>query len=415
MTAGGLMLRRGEADGVDDKGSREFVTLWVSESQARERMNLESLSHFVAAVAREVRDRVDDATDAGPLGDGELDVACALLPNGRLLLDVQLLPQSAVPAWVGSLEQRLSELALPPVRTSPVAFSFRISLGKGVGDAQLPFRVPFTRWAEDWSGGSLDQLIRAAAAQRGLWTGDGDWPVIQRATLEGAHLVTTPAERSLGLDRPLPEDSSPLTPTPPSDVLDRNSRSALAQRLTQRLAAYPLLLRARIVWRRFRQWVRAQMQRWHYPRPDAAGESSVVAETTVGSLVSSTVGSSRSLADATDSGEELEARAADDDSRDEGIAVDARGPRCLDRECAGENRPLPFTGGVATGRERFRGCDRRLHDDSGAGWARCRSTTSAWGGVLRGRKHQRWPSPISKHSWHSTRSMSPLDTTAAFC
>jgi hypothetical protein len=127
-------------------------------------MNLESLSHFVAAVAREVRDRVDDATDAGPLGDGELDVACALLPNGRLLLDVQLLPQSAVPAWVGSLEQRLSELALPPVRTSPVAFSFRISLGKGVGDAQLPFRVPFTRWAEDWSGGSLDQLIRAAAA-----------------------------------------------------------------------------------------------------------------------------------------------------------------------------------------------------------------------------------------------------------
>jgi tetratricopeptide (TPR) repeat protein len=317
MTAGGLMLRRGEADGVDDKGSREFVTLWVSESQARERMNLESLSHFVAAVAREVRDRVDDATDAGPLGDGELDVACALLPNGRLLLDVQLLPQSAVPAWVGSLEQRLSELALPPVRTSPVAFSFRISLGKGVGDAQLPFRVPFTRWAEDWSGGSLDQLIRAAAAQRGLWTGDGDWPVIQRATLEGAHLVTTPAERSLGLDRPLPEDSSPLTPTPPSDVLDRNSRSALAQRLTQRLAAYPLLLRARIVWRRFRQWVRAQMQRWHYPRPDAAGESSVVAETTVGSLVSSTVGSSRSLADATDSGEELEARAADDDSRDE--------------------------------------------------------------------------------------------------
>lgn len=285
MTAGGMTLRHGEADGLDDKGSREFVTLWVSESQARERMNLESLSHFVAAVAREVRDRVDDATDAGPLGDGELDVACALLPNGRLLLDVQLLPQSSAPAWLGSLEERLSELALPPVRTSPVAFSFRISLGRGVGEAQLPFRVPFTRWAEDWSGGSLDQLIRAAAARRGLWTGDGEWPVIHRASLEGPPVSGSANASPLSLDlRPTdlsPTDLAPQTGSPQSPEAERKDRAGGPFRFSQKQVADLKFLRGwRQTWRRFSQWFLALLKDGNRPRPaNAMGASATEAKT----------------------------------------------------------------------------------------------------------------------------------------
>ena len=81
-----------EADIVSETVSREFVTLWVSESLARQRMNLEALSHFVAAVTREIHRRVEQVCD-----DGELDVACALLPNGRLLVDVQVQPQGIAP------------------------------------------------------------------------------------------------------------------------------------------------------------------------------------------------------------------------------------------------------------------------------------------------------------------------------
>lgn len=297
MTAGGMTLRHGEADGLDDKGSREFVTLWVSESQARERMNLESLSHFVAAVAREVRDRVDDATDAGPLDDGELDVACALLPNGRLLLDVQLLPQSAAPAWLGSLEQRLNELALPPVRTSPVAFSFRISLGRGVGDAQLPFRVPFTRWAEDWSGGSLDQLIRAAAARRGLWTGDGEWPVIHRASLDSPPVSGSAHAPPLGLDLSptdlAPTGLSPLTGSPrPTEAKQKALDGGLFHFLQKLFANRKYSRGWRQAWRRFSQWFLAMLHGGNRARPASPTSASATGANTTGGSVGTPAGTS---------------------------------------------------------------------------------------------------------------------------
>ncbi|MFO0868078.1 MAG: tetratricopeptide repeat protein [Pirellulales bacterium] len=152
---------------MSDSVPREFVTLWVSESLARQRMNLEALSHFVAAVTREIHQRVDDTCD-----DGELDVACALLPNGRLLVDVQVQPQQATPAWLAPLEKRLAELPLPPVRRLPVAFSFRTSLGRGIAAGEHAFRIPFVRWAADWSGGSIDQLILSAATRLGIWEGE---------------------------------------------------------------------------------------------------------------------------------------------------------------------------------------------------------------------------------------------------
>ena len=153
---------------MSELAAREFVTLWMSELSARERINLEALSHFVAAVSREVHRRLEEEDGET---DGEVDVACALLPNGRLLIDAQAESGGATPAWLDTLERRLGELALPPVRSLPVAFSFRASWGKSGREPSSTFRLPFARWAENWRGGSIETLILTAATRRGLWEG----------------------------------------------------------------------------------------------------------------------------------------------------------------------------------------------------------------------------------------------------
>lgn len=153
---------------MSELGAREFVTLWMSELSARERINLAALSHFVAAVSREVHRRLEEEDGET---DGEVDVACALLPNGRLLIDAQAESGGAVPKWLDALERRLGELALPPVRSLPVAFSFRASWGKSGREPSAAFRLPFARWAENWRGGSIEALILTAATRRGLWEG----------------------------------------------------------------------------------------------------------------------------------------------------------------------------------------------------------------------------------------------------
>lgn len=166
---------------MSESGAREFVTLWVSELSARERVNLEALSHFVAAVSREVHRRLEEEDGET---DGEVDVACALLPNGRLLIDAQAESGGAVPAWLDTLEKRLGELALPPVRSLPVAFSFRAAWGKSGREPSATFRLPFARWAENWRGGSIETLILTAATRRGLWEGRlGDVRVADPAVL----------------------------------------------------------------------------------------------------------------------------------------------------------------------------------------------------------------------------------------
>lgn len=150
---------------MSDAISREFVTLWVSESLARQRVNLEALSHFVSALAREVHRWVEHADELG-----ELDVACALLPNGRLLIDAQFAPHLPAPKWLGPLREQLEKLAAPPVRTLPVAFSCRVPVGEGEAARPGTFRVPFTTHASDWRGSSMERLILTAATRRGLWT-----------------------------------------------------------------------------------------------------------------------------------------------------------------------------------------------------------------------------------------------------
>ncbi|HND55192.1 MAG TPA: hypothetical protein PLV92_22415, partial [Pirellulaceae bacterium] len=158
-------------------GPREFVTLWVPENVVRERVQVDALSHFVAAVERVVRREFEAAAnqpvapgeiDLADLEQGELDVACALLPNGRLLLDIQFHPPELAERFQKSLEEQLSALRCPPVRLLPVTFSFRKRLGRTPRGLH-GFHVPFLRMAGDWQGDSLDDLVLAAAVRAGLW------------------------------------------------------------------------------------------------------------------------------------------------------------------------------------------------------------------------------------------------------
>ncbi|HND52943.1 MAG TPA: tetratricopeptide repeat protein, partial [Pirellulaceae bacterium] len=158
-------------------GPREFVTLWVPENVVRERVQVDALSHFVAAVERVVRRELEAAArkplapgevELADLEQGELDVACALLPNGRLLLDIQFHPPELADRFQKSLEEQLSGLRCPPVRSLPVTFSFRKRLGRTTRGLH-GFHVPFLRMAGDWQGDSLDDLVLAAAVRVGLW------------------------------------------------------------------------------------------------------------------------------------------------------------------------------------------------------------------------------------------------------
>src|SRR5262245_18535445 len=113
----------------------DFILLLAPDEQVSERVDRDDFLAFAEAALAMVADHC--AHLPTPL-DG-LQVGCALLPGGRLLVEVQTAPAEARPVHARALTRALRRLSVPAVEGGPVAFARRARLGQAAGDLSLPF------------------------------------------------------------------------------------------------------------------------------------------------------------------------------------------------------------------------------------------------------------------------------------
>jgi hypothetical protein len=123
------------------------------------RIDADELSTFVEAVEREVQWFFRESP---PAPGADLNAACALLPGGGLLVDVQVWPAVGT---VG-LTERIECLKWPVVRGGPVAFVRSTTVNGGCPRRHDGFRVPFRSDLGSSAQGPLDALLMAAVNRR---------------------------------------------------------------------------------------------------------------------------------------------------------------------------------------------------------------------------------------------------------
>lgn len=158
--------RREEGD--LSEGERPLLPITIllhSDAEVRERIDAEALTHFVTAFHRSMEDFFEDQPSSSPAA---IQVACALLPEGRRLLEVQWEPNGETIPIRRQLHNRLAALAVPMVRGRPVAFAVRLVRGN-LTSADPPFRLghPFRTLYRGRSPRSLDELLMTAAGLEG--------------------------------------------------------------------------------------------------------------------------------------------------------------------------------------------------------------------------------------------------------
>ncbi len=127
-------------DDVADRPPREFMMPLHAEPQLRQRIHPEAFFHFAMAAARATKEHFD----ASPPDRGmDLQVACALLPDGNRILSIQSCPDDVSAELLRKLAERLEELPAPPVRQRPVAFVSRSMVAGGCERMPVTFDFPF--------------------------------------------------------------------------------------------------------------------------------------------------------------------------------------------------------------------------------------------------------------------------------
>src|SRR5262245_3272031 len=128
-----------------------------------ERIDPGEFAAFVEAVEVEIQryfreSRVTQGVD--------INAACALLPSGRLLVDVQ-----TCPAWplvrTAGLAERIERLNRPGVRGGPVAFVRSTTVNGGCLKPHAGFATPFASILTTGRRQTLDELLMAV--DRGRW------------------------------------------------------------------------------------------------------------------------------------------------------------------------------------------------------------------------------------------------------
>ncbi|NQU23868.1 MAG: tetratricopeptide repeat protein [Candidatus Nealsonbacteria bacterium] len=173
-------------DAADDQPPREFMMPLHTEPQLRQRIHPEAFFHFALAATRATHDYFEQV----PLDRGiDLQVACALLPDGNRIVSIRSCPDGAAAESLCKLAQRLEELATPPVRDGPVAFVARSMVGGGCDRLPVTFDFPF---AECGAGPeSLDTvLMRAGGLQ-------ADLPAVVQPAARSAGAVRRPGAGGL--------------------------------------------------------------------------------------------------------------------------------------------------------------------------------------------------------------------------
>jgi hypothetical protein len=142
----------------------EFLMLLTPDYHINQRMERpEQFVEFVKTVV--------DATEQffqrfPPVCGLDLRVASALLPQDKLLLEIDLWPREQSGVIVPGLRKHLEALSRPKVNFGPVAFSSQSVVQGGCSEEHEGFGFPFASLMKPGWQGSLDDLLMGAAGGR---------------------------------------------------------------------------------------------------------------------------------------------------------------------------------------------------------------------------------------------------------
>ncbi|MEK6234860.1 MAG: hypothetical protein N2C14_09120, partial [Planctomycetales bacterium] len=117
---------------IGDPSPREFIMLLTSDTALRSRVHQEVFADFVLAVRRTVEEFFAERASATGV---DLQIACALAPERKTLVEVQSQPDLAADAHA-DLTARLNRLVCPAVRGGPAAFVSRMLAQGGAEQPQ---------------------------------------------------------------------------------------------------------------------------------------------------------------------------------------------------------------------------------------------------------------------------------------
>lgn len=149
-----------ELGGVKPPAS-EFLMLLTPDFHINQRM--ERPEQFVEFV-KTVVDATEQYFQRFPPACGlDLRIACALLPQDKLLLEIDLWPREQFGAIVPSLRKHLEALPRPRVNYGPVAFSSQSVIQGGCSEENEGFGFPFASLMKPGQQAPLDDLLMKAA------------------------------------------------------------------------------------------------------------------------------------------------------------------------------------------------------------------------------------------------------------
>jgi len=221
----------------DPSSPREFLMLLVPDHLLAERISQDALTHLVMAVDRTVRAFFQCRE---PQQGFDIQVAMALLPDGNRLLDIESQPGAPSDALISDLRRELHDLAVPPVRTGPVAFASRMMVWGGSDQADVSFGFPFSSFLQGQVGMLDDLLMRAGATPLDAVQVTSDAHV-QRATSWWSRLRQRVARQIASLQqRRVPADAMTVTEAaPPAGKPGWSPEAKTVEHCTRLLRRHP--------------------------------------------------------------------------------------------------------------------------------------------------------------------------------
>jgi hypothetical protein len=153
-------------------GVGEFLLLLTPDGHIHQRMDRpEQFVDFV----KEVVDATRQYFQMHPPPCGlDLRVACAILPQDKLVLEIVLWPREQSGVIVPGLRRHLEALPRPRVNYGPVAFASQTIIQGGCSEEHEGFGVPFASLMKPGQHGSLDDVlmdIAGLSAEPTSWWG----------------------------------------------------------------------------------------------------------------------------------------------------------------------------------------------------------------------------------------------------
>src|SRR5262245_13471823 len=140
-------------DATNDPALRDFVMLLTPDFHINQRVDQQAFIAFARSVDNATKTYFKQSPSERGL---DLQVACALLPEDKLLLEIQVQPEDVPTETIAGLRRSLEMLPRPRVRFGPVAFSSRSMVRGGCTQPGGGFGFPFASLLKPGKQGMLD-------------------------------------------------------------------------------------------------------------------------------------------------------------------------------------------------------------------------------------------------------------------